>query len=291
MAITNFVPEVWASRILMKLRASLVFGQSGVINRDYEGEIAEAGDTVHITAFNDPTVAPYVKNSTSISYEVLTDVGDTLVVDQSNYFAFKVDDIDSRQAKSGFRDSVSQGGGYKLAATADTYISTAMSNAVPEGNTLDPVSINVSSNASTAAAAAYETLVRLRAALRDDETPDEGRWCVVSPEFYSVLLLDPRFVSADAAGTTAGLRNGQVGRAAGFDVIESTRAPANTVLAGHAMATTYAEQITKVEAVRLESAFADGLRGLHLFGAKVIRPEQLAKVAATVTGVLPDEES
>lgn len=285
MAITNFIPEIWSAKILTALRASLVYGQPGVINRDYEGDIAEAGDTVHITSFTDPTVSPYTRNSTTISYEVPDDDGESLVVDQANYFAFKVDDLDARQAKGGFVDVLSTGGAYKLAAAADTYLSGLMSAGVAPGNILGADAVDFAS----APEDAYEILVALRTTLRKSETPDAGRWVVVTPEFYAALLNDDRFIRADAAGTTEGLRNGFVGRAAGFDVIEGTRVPtsgaADVIIAGHGMATTYAEQISKVEALRLETAFADGLRGLHLFGAKVIRPAQLAKIDVTVTNL------
>lgn len=283
MAITNFIPEVWSANILATLRASLVFGQTGVINRNYEGDIAQAGDTVHITSFTDPTVSPYVRNSTTISYEVPDDDTTALLIDQSNYFAFAVDDLDRRQALGGWVEELTRAGAWKLAAAADAYISAAMSSAVPVGNDLGNVTIDVATPGE-----AYELLVNLRTALALSETPDEGRWVVVSPEVYGLLLLDARFVSAEKAGTTAGLRNGQVGRAAGFDVFESTRAPGSTglrtVLAGHGMATTYADQIVDTESMRLIDQFGDGVRGLHLFGAKVIRPAQLAKAIVTVSG-------
>lgn len=281
MAITNFVPEIWAANILSKLRSSVVFGQLGVINRDYEGEIAEAGDTVHITAFDDPTVEPYVKNVTTITYEGLTDEGLTLVVDQSDYFAIKIDDIDKRQALPGSMASVAQGGAWKFGRVADAYIAGEMSDAVPADNILSVSAIADPEDA-------YDVLVDLGTVLDLTETPDVGRWVVLPPEFYGMAQKDDRFVNADKSGSTQTLRTGYVGDAAGFTVFKSTRAPgapgSHTILAGHGMATTYAEQINQVEAMRLESAFADGLRGLHLYGAKVIRPEQLAKATVWIGG-------
>jgi len=278
MAIANFVPEIWSASLLENLRNQLVFGQAGVINRDYEGDIARAGDTVHITSFTDPSVRDYTKNGT-ITWDVLTDASQALVVDQADYFAFKVDDIDRRQALGGFVESTTLGASYNLASTADTYLSGLMSAAVPAGNTLTAVTAPTTSNA-------YGTLVALRTALTKTNTPTSGRWVVVPPEFYALLLQDDRFVRVDASGSSDGLRNGQAGRAAGFDVIESNVAPTTggvaTVLAGHAMATTFAEQIAETEALRLETTFGDGVRGLHLYGGKVVRPNQLAKVAVTI---------
>lgn len=280
MAITNFIPEIWSASILSNLRDNLVYGQLGVINRNYEGDIAVAGDTVHITSFVDPSTRPYTRNSTSVTYDALTDATTALVIDQARYFGFKVDDLDRRQALPGFVDEVTLGASYNLAADADTYLAEAMVADVDSGNELGAVTVD-------AAGEAYELLVELRTILTRSNTPANGRWVVVPPELYAYLLQDDRFIRADAAGTTDGLRNGQVGRAAGFDVMEANTVPEDsggvfTVIAGHGMATTYAEQIVDTEALRLESAFADGIRGLHLYGGEVVRPTLLATAEVTV---------
>lgn len=279
MAITNFVPEVWSAALLKALRDRLTYAQSGVINRNYEGDIARAGDTVHITSFEDPEVRSYSANAT-ITWDRLTDANQTLLVDQANYFAFKVDDIEKRQALSGFVEETTVGASYNLAAAADGFVAAAMADAVSGDNALGAVSV------SGGDPDAYELLIELRTALARSNTPDDGRFVVVPPEFYAVLLKDDRFIRVDASGGTEGLRNGVVGRAAGFDVIESNRVPeavgVYTVLAGHGVATTYAEQIAETEALRLETTIGDGVRGLHLFGAEVVRPGNLASAEVTI---------
>lgn len=271
MAIVNFIPEIWAASLLGNLRDQLVYGQLGVINRNYEGDIAVAGDTVHITAFADPATRPYVRND-DITYDVLSDDTRALIIDQSRYFAFSVDDLDRRQALPGFVAETTLGASYNLAADADTYLSGLME--ADAGNTVDGSFVDEPEEA-------YQLLVEMRTALVRSNTPRPGRWVIVPPEFYALLLLDPRFISAEKAGTTEGLRNAFVGRAAGFDVIESNVVPEDggdyTIIAGHAIATTYAEQIADTEALRLEKTFGDGIRGLHLYGAKVIRPANLVK--------------
>ena len=87
------LPSIWSARLLLKLERSLVFAQPGVVRRDFEGEIRADGDRIHFHTFADLTVATYTKDSTSISYENLTDSRVTLLIDQSKYFAFRVDDI------------------------------------------------------------------------------------------------------------------------------------------------------------------------------------------------------
>lgn len=288
MAITNFVPEIWSSSLLVNLRDQLVYG--GLCNRNYEGDIADAGDKVNITSFADPATRAYTKN-TDITWDVLTDSTQQLVINQARYFAFSVDDIDRRQALSGFVEETTLGASYNLATDADTYIVGLMSAGVSASNP-----DNVLANATSVDADdAYDLLVDLRTTLTRSKTPVQGRWVVVPPEFYAKLLQDDRFIRADAAGTTAGLRNGMVGRAAGFDVIESNTVPEEdldgtgtgtaegfAIIAGHSMATTYAEQIAKVKAVDLQDQFGEGIKGLHLYGAKVVRPAQLAKVLVTL---------
>ena len=288
MAIANFVPEIWSAALLEALRSRLTFAQDGLVNRDYEGDIARAGDTVHVVNFDDPTVSAYTKNG-DIDWENLTDSDQTLVVNQSDYFAFSVDDIDRRQALAGFVESATRGAGYQLAKTTDTYISGLMKANVAAANKVTGVNVDPASPNQ-----AYDTLVNMRTKLTRSDVPEDGRWVVVPPEFYAVLLHDDRFTRVDASGTSDGLRNGMVGRAAGFDIIESNRVPQTgtttityTVIAGHAMATTYAEQIAETEAIRLPNTFADGVRGLHLYGAKVLRPTCLATTDLTIS--TPDE--
>lgn len=283
MAIANFIPEVWSAALLKALRDRLTYAQAGVINRNYEGDIARAGDTVHITSFNDPAVRTYTRN-TNITWDQLSSTQQTLVVDQEKYFAFTVDDVDRRQALPGFVEEATVGASYNLAAQADSHVASLMAAGVHADNKLDPAAITNPEDA-------YDLLVELRTVLTRSNTPDDGRFVVIPPELYGVLLKDDRFIRADASGTTAGLRNGYVGRAAGFDVIESNRVPEDdsgedgtvyTVLAGHSIATTYAEQILNTEALRLENQFGDGVRGLHVYGGKVIRPKNLASVDVTV---------
>lgn len=282
MAISNFIPEIWSALILENLRSSLVYGQPGITNRDYEGDIAAAGDTVHITSFSDPSVRTYTKN-TDITWDLLTDADRTLVVDQSDYFAFTVDDVDRRQALPGFVSKASQGAAYNLAYEFDSYLSGVLYAAVNgTGNDLGAKTADISDNT------AYGILVDLRTTLQRDNVPTQGRWVVVPPEMYAALLQDPRFIDASqSADAGAALRNGFVGRAAGFDVFEANTVPVETtgvysVMAGHPIACTVAEQITETEAIRLQDQFGDGIRGLHLYGAKVVQPTALALASVTV---------
>lgn len=279
MAIANFIPEVWSSDILVQLRAKAIY--AGLANRNYEGEISMAGDTVHITSFVDPAVRDYVKN-TDISWDLLTDATQALVVDQADYFAFTVDDVDKRQAMPGFEDEATAGAANNLALEADDYVADLIVAAINQtGQDLGAQTWDISDNT------AYGGIVAMRTKLNRGEIPAGMRWVVVPPEGYAALLQDSRFIDYQKAGTTEGLREGNVGRIAGFEVFESNQVPSPTagtyyVIAGYPGAVTFADQISETEAVRLQDQFGDGIRGLHLYGAKVIRPTGLVLASVTI---------
>ncbi|MFC8124662.1 P22 coat protein - protein 5 domain protein [Streptomyces sp. NPDC057302] len=279
MTVRNFVPEIWSSRLLVATRKELVYAGPRVVNRDYEGEISEAGDTVRITSVSRPAIGNYVPGTTVITPEKLTTGQRTLVVDQSKYWAFSIDDVDKRQAKSALIPQAMSEAAYGLADTVDQYVA-GLYTQIAAGNFLNLVGSPIDTY--TAPTDAYDkVLVPLRTRLTKANVPKAGRYVVVSAEFYASLLLDSRFIKADEAGTDQGLRNGFVGRAAGFDIYESNNVPnpsgdTQVITAGTNAAITFAEQINKTEAYRPESSFSDAVKGLALYGAKVVRPDHLA---------------
>lgn len=289
MAVTSFIPEVWAAALLTTLEEHHVFAQDGVTNRDYEGEIRAYGDTVQIGYLSDPTIAPYTRNSTDLSSpEVLTTTHATLVIDQAQKFNFMLDDLDARQVRDdgALVDKAAQRAAIGLRDVMDTYLAYTMVNNTHASNVLDPVDVDSPDEA-------FQLLRRLRMTLNKRNVPSDGRFVIVAPEFELLLLGDNRFLDASAYGSNAPIMNGEIGRAVGFRVLVSNNIPAgypasagetsNWVIAGHPIATTVAEQITSVEAFRSQKHFADVVRGLHLYGAKVVRPEALAICDVDVT--------
>lgn len=282
MAVTNFIPEIWSAQLLSSLKKSLIFAGPGVVNRNYEGEIANAGDTVRITSISRPSIGTYTKDSTTITPETLTDAARTLLINQSKYFAFEVDDIDLRQAANGgaLMDEAATEAAYALADTADQYVASLYSD-VDSSNAITTTSI-------TSAALAVTGLINLKVKLDNANVPQQGRYVIIPPWYHGLLLGSDLFARVDASGTDTALRNGIVGRAFGFDVLVSNNCVNVTgddyiVKAGYPGAVSFAEQIAKVEAYRPESAFSDALKGLHLYGAKVVRPTGLATLTASIT--------
>jgi hypothetical protein len=277
LSINNFKPEIWAATTLTALRNSLVYAQPALVNRNYEGEITSHGQSVHITTIGDPTIFDYDKTAT-LNYEEVETAGTDLVIDQAKAFAFRLDDVDKAQALLNPMQQMAQNAAYGLRDKTDAYVAslyTGVASANTIGSTGSPVSI-------TTATTAYDSvLVPLRTKLNRANVPSEGRYIVASPEFTGQLLKDDRFVRVDASGTSEGLRNGMVGRAAGFDILESNNTPNPTgsvqvIQAGYPGAITYADQIIETEALRLQNTIADAIRGLHVYGAKLLRPTGIA---------------
>ena len=139
MAVTTFISEIWAGRLLASLKKSLVYAGPGVVNRDYEGDIATSGDTVHINNVTTPTIASYT-SSTTVTPAEATTAEVTLLINQAKYFAFKVDDVDARQAAGNVLGETMVQAAHGLRDVADQYVSSLYTGAIA-ANKLGTVSI------------------------------------------------------------------------------------------------------------------------------------------------------
>lgn len=286
MAINNFIPEIWAAQLQSSLKKALVFGGPSIVNRNYEGEIAAQGDTVRITSISRPTIGTYVRNTTTITPETLVDADRALVIDQSDYFAFEVDDLDMRQVRNGgaLMVEAADEAAYGFADETDQYIYGLLSAGAQAANVIGATAI-------TTQALALTAILSLKTKLDVANVPTQGRYIVAPPWFVNKLIDGSALSSVANAGTSDALRNGLVSRVHGFDLFQSNNIPAGfnsqaddyCVIAGHPSACTFADQINKVEPFRPENSFSDALKGLHLYGAKVTRPAAIATLQASVS--------
>lgn len=280
MAVTNFVPDIWSARILTNLRKNSV--AAAVCNRDYEGDTT-SGDEVKITNVVTPTITAYT--GADLTLEDIDDATRSLLLNQKQSFNFYLDDVERAQAVNGgaiLAEAIDEAS-YGLRDVMDTYVLAEMangaSNSAPDHDVAE-ATINT-------AAGAYDALVNWGVLLDTANVPEEDRFAVISPAFHGLILKDSRFVAAgDAAGAEA-RQNGRVGAAAGFQIYKSNNLPAGPgagagiyQIVGSRRATTLAEQVRSIEAFRVEKKFGDGVKGLHVYGAKVTRPTAL--VAADV---------
>lgn len=281
MAIDNFIPEIWSARLNQSLKKDLVFAQEGVVNRDYEGDIMEAGDTVRINTIGSVTVSNYTKNSNMLPPQELTDSQATLVIDQQKSFNFQVDDIDRAQQKPKVMDAAMQEAAYALSNVMDAYVAGLHTQITDPAHLLGTDGAPKAPDPTTA----YEFLVDLGVLLTEANVPMAGRWIILPPWYIGLMAKDTRFVEGATPMAGSNIANGISGKIAGFTVLMSNNV-ANTandkykIMAGVPGGISVAQQVRAVEAYRPELRFADAVKGLHLYGAKVVRPEMLVLMTA-----------
>jgi P22 coat protein - gene protein 5 len=287
MSINNFIPVIWSARVTLALEKSHVYGQPGVINRDYEGEITEAGDTVYINSIGDPTIFNYTKNTDMPVPETLSDARVTLLIDQAKGFNFQVDDVDRAQTRPDVMDPAMQRAAYKLADIADLYVGTKMAAGALAGNNLgsDGTPIVPTLGSFTDPLNIYNVLVDASTKLNQSNVPRDNRFAIIPPWVEGLLRKDERFVPDDTVRL-----NGVIGRAAGFNILVSNNVPTVAgppikykIIYGHSMAMTFAEQISKTEAYRPERRFGDAVKGLNLYGGGVTEPAALGVATMSQT--------
>ena len=233
------------------------------------------------------TIGSYTKNTDMSAAETLTDAQTTLVIDQADYFNFQIDDIDRAQQKPKVMDEAMREAAYGLAREVDTTLA-GIHTATPAANKVGADGSSAKLGlVLTAGSALYDYLVDLKVILDENNCPDDGRrWVVVPAWAHGALLKDSRFINATEMGNTI-RSNGLIGKAAGFNVHLSNNVTDDgqsvktyRIIAGHPMAVSFAGQINGVEAYRPELRFADAVKGLHVWGYKVVRPALLATLYA-----------
>jgi len=275
MSLENFIPEIWSANLLSNLNKAHVYAQPGVTNRDYEGEISQAGDTVKINSIGRVTIGNYTKNTDISAPETLTDAQRTLVIDQQKFYNFQVDDIDKAQQSPKVMAEAMKEAAYGLADVEDQFLASfhvGADSANLLGNDTTPITL-------AAPGDAYEQIVRLGTLLTEANVPKEGRVLTIPAWYTEELLLDDRFTKNGI--DKEALLNGIVGRAGGFNILESNNVP-NTagakwkIQATHPMARSFANQVASSEGYRPEKRFGDAMKGLHVYGGKLVRPTAMA---------------
>lgn len=275
MSVTNFIPTIWSARLLRHLDKKHVY--ANLLNRDYEGEIKNFGDTVKINQIGDVTIKNYQKSTDIEAPEELSGEQLMLTIDQAKYFNFGIDDVDAAQVNPKLMDKAMMRAAYGMNDVTDRFAASLLYVGADAGNTLGTDDSPIVPTATDA----YDTLVDLSTILTEANVPMDGRWVVVPAWFHGLLLKDKRFVGNGTDYNKAILEGGEVGVASGFRVSLSNNVPNTTgtkykIIAGTNEAGSYAEQILKTEAYRPEKRFSDAVKGLHVYGAKVLQPKCLA---------------
>lgn len=281
-----FIPQIWSKKLNQMLEKNCVMLQC--VNKNWEGEINNQGDTVKIITPADVTVSTLTDEN--IQYSSLTPTSQDLVIDQKKFFAFKIDDVAQVQANADIMEAHLANAKKAIEVVQDTYL-LGLHTDVPEQNTIGTEDLPVTLDKSTI----YEQFVKLALALKNSDAIHSGirPWVVINPNIEAYLLQSPEFISAYKVADET-LREGSIGRIAGMDVLVSTNLTEVDdkyyVLAGTNDAITFASQLAKIESLRDKDSFSDLIRGLYLYGAKTVQPNALAKLIVSVDSTVVTEE-
>jgi hypothetical protein len=293
-----FLPKVYSKQVLNFFRKASVV--EAITNTDYAGEIAAFGDSVRI--IKEPTISVYqYERGADVTKTALTDQEVTLIVDIANAFKFIVDDIETNMSHVNFRDVATSSAAYALRDAFDAGVLASMfagvSSSAPDHIIgADAAAGTAGVNETTASidlidvADPLDVMARMARLLDDQNIPEEGRWFVASPAFYEALSQSSsKLLSVDYNAGQGSIRNGLVssGKLRGFNMYKTNNIATPTTatgkcMAGHMSSTATAQTITSTEVIRDPSSFGDIVRGLHVYGAKVLRPEALVSAFFTI---------
>ena len=333
----NFSPIIYSKQVQLAFRKSAV--ANAITNNDYFGEIANQGDTVKIIKEPEVSVKAYSRGTTILPQD-LDDEEFQLTIDKSNYFAFKIDDIEEAHSHVDFMNLATDRAAYRLADQMDQDVLGYLAGFKQSSIHGSPDTVNATVNGTvavstagtdellssmklkksdfgnittssagdhsiplvprfggataqpTATASPLQVIARMARLLDQQNVDSRNRWIVLDSVFIELLKdEDSRLLNSDFGGS--GIQNGLVlNNLHGFRVYQSNNLPAvgtgpgtsgsanqnanyGVIVAGHDSAVATAEQINKVESYRDPDSFSDIVRGMHLYGRKILRPEAL----------------
>ena len=273
----NFIPELYSKEAQLALERKLCAAK--IINRNYEGQIKNAGDTVYIRQIDNLSMSDYTVNST-ISWTDLPDDKISLVVDKAKNLAFKIDDIDAVQSDIKVLQQYGKKGGYAVANDFDQYIFSLHADALT-ANKLGTTSAPLDCGYGSSEYSPIKILAAANRLLDLQDVDDSSRWFAASPLFIEQLFSESgKAIEANSMGSSDSIaRNGFYKNFMGFDVYKTNNLASDgtyyACMFGTPEAISGAQQITKTESVRLQDTWATGMRMLSVYGAKVVRPEAL----------------
>lgn len=285
----GFIPEIWSGKLIQKFYDATVL--AAIANSDYEGEIKAMGDTVHIRQVPSVTIRDYQRGQT-----LLTERPDAapvdLIIDRAKYWNAECDDVAKIQSDIGMLDMWATDASEQMKIAVDgsvlnsIYADAAATNL---GNTAGRISQNIQLGATGApvaltAANVLDYIVDMGTVLDEANVPETGRFLVLPAWMAGLIKKSDIRESGVAGGDASLLRNGMLGMIDRFtlyssNVLSATVDGANRCfrpLAGHKAGCTFAAQLTQVETLRSPTAFADIIRGLHVYGFKVVNSAALA---------------
>jgi len=279
MAFESWKPEVIAADVQHQLEKSLVYGQPGVTNRNYEGDVQFA-KSVRIVGVGSVTVKDYTQGNDMADPETVLDTSLEMTIDYDKYFNFKVSNKDQAQTKIDIMAENNKEAAYAIRDAIDSIIGSLYTDAAAAnliGTDAAPKTPNLTQGDPSNI---YNLIEDCGVALSESKVPLEGRWMIVPPRFAGMIRKDLKLTAAAPQIAQLGMLNGIITRIGGFDVMESHNVP-NTagakykIMFGTSKAMTFASQVNDVRIMDMEKQFAKKVDGEYVFGCKVVRPEAL----------------
>jgi len=275
MGVQNFIPILWSKKILKELDKKHMLVKNCTTN--WSGEISGVGSKVKINSINTPTIADYVPNSTVITPEQLKDESRMLEITESKYFAFALDDVDEKQTTGGVLEEGLRKAVIGLKDLSEAFVASKYSEGA---NTVTETALT-SGNF-------FSTMMKAKRLLLRNNVGENEAFLEITPEVYEKgVLADIVYNNQDNGDM---IRKGTYSQSLGMMVYVSNNIPVtitnqDVVLSGCAMRTKesigYAEQIMKTTKYMPENAFSEACKGLHVYGAKTIKPLEMVYLALT----------
>lgn len=293
MSVTSFIPKAWASALQVPFEKALVYADPAIASTQFQPLLANSGNSVEINTIGAGAVREHDRN-TDLTYDDLSVTSTTLVMDQEDYYGFRVSDVDKLQAAGDFQSAATEQHAIAMANKVDKFLAAQL--AADAGKKLTGLTVFDGADfyrPATGQTTAWDTIRAIVKELDKVSAPSTSRWAVVGPEFASALLADRRVTDASVTGTDTVARTGLIATIPhlGISVRVSNNAPTTaakeTVIAGVPGALAFASQLRTMEAFRDTNRFGDIVRGLQVYGGKVIRPEGIVTAQiATASGDL-----
>ena len=271
MAITNFIPTIWSENLLTSLDGQYI----GVANcnRSYEGEITSMGSKVKICGVGDITIGDYTKDTDMSTPQTLSDTATELVINQAKYFNFQVDDIDRTQCSPKLLDAAMKNAANALAREADAYVYSLVTD-----DNIESVYVRVSDNN------LIDGILKCREMLYKNNVIDSSDIVIEITPTVATGLIKEQATAFSYNNDT--LTTGCIGTISGCKIFVSnnvqiqddTSSQIHHCVVRTKRAVAFAEQLSEIEAYRPEKRFADAVKGLHLYGAKIVYPDEIIRL-------------
>ena len=288
-----FIPQIWSGKLIEKFYAATVL--SAIANTDYEGEIKNMGDTVIIRTKPTITIRDYQIDQTLVVERPSSNIVE-LVIDKAKYFNTVEDDVVEVQSDINMMSMWADDASEQMKITIDSSVLGTIDAGIDPANkgaTAGKISGNINLGAGGApvtvsSSTVLDNIVDMGTVLDEQNIPEQGRWMVVPPWFAGVVKKsDLREASISGDGVSL-LRNGRIGMIDRFTLYASNLLPtaaegaatAFRIFAGHPHGLTFASQISKIETIRSESTFGTLLRGLQVYGSKVLEGVAMTELYA-----------